>query len=62
MFRNRSRGGIFYAKNNTTGQRESLFITDKNRANELLVAKNESVRDASAPIFSFAGSRIFVLD
>ena len=39
------RGGNYYLHDNETGKRESLHTTNPRRANELMVASNETARD-----------------
>ena len=49
--------GFYYLHDNETGQRESLKTRDKARANELLVARNESVRE---PAFNLQKARVYL--
>ncbi len=49
-------GGMYYWHDTATGQRASPGTKDKSKAAELLVAKNESVRD---PSFNLQKSRIY---
>lgn len=51
------RGGTFYCVDRVTGQRESLNTKDKERADELLAAKNEAARDSS---FNLQKARIYI--
>jgi len=51
-------GGMYYWHDTTTGHRASLGTKDKNKAAELLVAKNESVRD---PSLNLQKSRIYAM-
>jgi integrase len=57
IFRNRSRGGIFYLKDSHTSQRQSLGTKDKNRASELLTARTESTRE---PAFNLQKARVYL--
>ena len=49
--------GYYYLHDNETGQRESLKTSDKARANELLVARNESARE---PAFNLQKARVYL--
>jgi hypothetical protein len=51
------RGGIYYSVDRVTGARESLETKDKERAQELLSAKNESSREAT---FNLQKARIYL--
>lgn len=57
IFPNRSRSGIYYLKDNLTGQRKSLETTDAEEANELLTSKNESTRE---PAHNLKKARIYM--
>jgi hypothetical protein len=51
------RGGNYYLHDNETGQRESLETRDKARATELLVARNEALRE---PAFNLQKARVYL--
>ena len=44
LFRRNERGGMFYCLDTTTGRRESLQTSDREEAERLVHAKNESIR------------------
>lgn len=47
LIRYRRRGGIYCLHDKQTGTRKSLDLTNKARANEILVAENEAAREPS---------------
>lgn len=49
--------GYYYLHDNKTGQRESLKTRDKARATEILVARNEAVRE---PAFNLQKARVYL--
>ena len=57
IFKNRSRGGIYYLVDQETEQRYSLETKDKARANELLTATTEAHRE---PAFNLQKARIYL--
>jgi len=57
MVRNGSRGGTYYFIDNETRDKKSLGTKDKNRAQELLSAKNESAREST---FNLQKARIYL--
>jgi integrase len=57
IFKNRSRGGIYYLKDQQTEARVSLNTKDQGRANELLSAYREAARE---PAFNLQKARIYL--
>lgn len=57
MVKYNHRGGTYYSVDRATGARESLETKDKERAQELLSAKNESSREAT---FNLHKARIYL--
>lgn len=57
IIKNRSRGGRYHLVNKETGDRDSLETNNRERANELLTASNESHRE---PAFNLQKARIYL--